>query len=166
MTSVAEDRLRSQRNQVIWQRIDPDGPGLHAPQRHNDIGWDLEAADTVLVEPGQQRDISTNIRLHLPETIWAEVRARSSIAKRHLQIEAGTIDPGYRGPIYALLRNLIQPNSPLYGPVDRRNDTIQIKKGERVAQIVFHRVCPVWAEEGIVEIDTERGEGGFGSTGR
>jgi len=158
----ATDKLRQQRTHLQWARIDPDGPGLHTPKRADDIGWDLEAATDYHILPGQQVDIETNIRLELPSDVWAEVRARSSIAKRHLQVEAGTIDPGYRGPIYALLRNIRVADGALGGL-----EVETIRAGERVAQIVFHKVCPVWATE-VEEINlaSDRGEGGFGSTGR
>jgi dUTP pyrophosphatase len=160
---TAIDRLHGTRRRLRWSRIDKDGPGLHAPKRAGDIGWDLEAAQDYNILPGQQVDVATNIRLELPEDVWAEVRARSSIAKRHLQVEAGTIDPGYRGPIYALLRNIRPEDRGALSSIEGE----RVVKGERVAQIVFHKVCAVWAEEvDEVNINTERGEGGFGSTGR
>lgn len=152
MASV--DKLRTALRQVRWSRIDPDGPGFHAPKRHLDVGWDLEVAEEREILPGRQDDVPTNIRLELPDFIWAEVRARSSAARRHLQIEAGTIDPGYRGPIYALVRNI-------------GRQEVQIMPGERVAQIVFHKVEPVWIKEvPSINDDTQRGQSGFGSTGR
>lgn len=162
---------------------------LHAPKRHGDVGWDLEAAKDVTIEPGQAVDVPTNVRLQLPEDLWAEIRARSSIARRGLQVDAGTIDPGYRGPLYALVRNMAQPkpnelfrywnadDGPHVGfrPFEwymawQQKHSVLIKKGERVAQVVFHPAINqgaiVVAEADDIELGTERGEDGFGSTGR
>lgn len=155
---------------VHWTKINPKGPGLHLPKRDGDVGYDLEASSRVTIPPGKAMDVPTNVRLQLPSTLWAEIRARSSIARRGLQVDAGTIDSGYRGPLYALVRNMAFPE-----PDEFLDDyemwyighTIVIEPGERIAQVVFHPV--VWTEALEVDeiaVDTERGEGGFGSTGR
>jgi dUTPase len=122
-------------------------------------------------------DIATNIRLELPESIWATIQARSSIVRRGLQVEAGIIDTGYRGPLFVLTRNLFTL-SPLeltteagFKSHEQLKDwaeehSVLIKKGERIAQVIFHRVAPVWAKEvDVVEKTTQRGTEGFGSTG-
>lgn len=165
MTAI--DKLRTDSRRLAWTRIDPDGPGLHSPKKPGDIGFDLEAAEDVALMPGQQHDIATNIHIALPENVWAEMRARSSIAKRHLQVEAGTIDTGYRGPIFCVIRN-ITPIDVQTRPLDSIQ-AVEVKKGERIAQLIFHRTCPVWLDE-VPQHDfdtrTERGVSGFGSTGR
>lgn len=156
------DQLNQKRNRVAWDRIDPAGPGLHSPKLRGDVGWDLEAAETIHLPPGQATDVPTNVRLWLPDGVWAEIRARSSIARYGLMVEAGTIDTGYRGPLFALVRNL---NLPSPGE-DPHECTVKIAKGTRVAQVVFHRVCPVWTTEmDTIPTDTERATNGFGSTG-
>jgi len=187
MSSI--DRLKTSRRRVRWAKLDPDNDAfLHEPKRHGDVGWDLEASETVTIEPGQAIDVPTNVRIELPEDVWAEIRARSSIARRGLQVDAGTIDPGYRGPLFALVRNMTQPKPnelfqywteagshrvgfrPFRFYMDwKENRSVTIEKGERVAQVVFHRVTPVWLEEvptDALDFNTHRGEGGFGSTGR
>lgn len=179
---MSVDKLKSTSHRVRWMKIDPNCPaGLHEPKRQNDVGWDLEAAEDIHIFPGQAVDIPTNVRLHLPDNIWAEIRARSSIARRGLQVDAGTIDTGYRGPLFALVRNMktlqpqdIVPEWNKDGTTLQFNglrewtedNTILIKAGERVAQVVYHRCCPTWADE-VEEIadDSERGSAGFGSTG-
>ncbi len=153
--------------QIRWDRIDPAGPGLHQPKKAGDIGFDLEVAEDVEIAPGEAMDVPTNVRLELPDTLWVEVRARSSIARRGLQVEAGTIDPGYRGPLFALVRNLAQPFKNHHGGVMvDESHTVVLNRGERVAQVVFHRVCiPSAIEVDAINMDTQRGTTGFGSTG-
>lgn len=138
-----------------WSRIEDDKPGqLHQPQMAGDVGWDLEASQDTNILPGRAFDVPTNVAVELPSGFWGEIRARSSIARRGLQVDAGTIDNGYRGPLYALVRNLT-------------NDVVTIKQGERVAQLVLHKIHDaegVYTDE--VSTQTERGIDGFGSTGK
>lgn len=168
------DRPRTAKNRVRWCRIDPTCKAkLHEPKRQGDVGWDLEAAEDVYVAPGQAVDVPTNVRLQLPDHVWAEIRARSSIARRGLQIDAGTIDTGYRGPLFALVRNMAFPDPKIFaGRVDAnyidwfQENTVLIKTGERIAQVVYRRSCPTWAEEvEAIDESSERGSAGFGSTG-
>ena len=139
-----------------WARINPNGPGLHTPKQPGDVGWDLESSASVTIHPHEVVDIETNVCLELHHSAWAEIRARSSIARRGLQVDAGVVDVGYRGPIFVLLRNM------------NKKEPIHIQQGERVGQIVFHWVVNLQGVEiPYVELDraTERGIGGFGSTG-
>jgi len=141
-------------------RINPEGSGLHTPKLPGDIGWDLEAAEDVVIRPGEYYDVPTNIRLELPETMWAQILARSSIVKRGLMVDAGIIDTGYRGPLFVVVRNMKR------NPPGALAPSIHLEKGERVAQLVFHRVEQVWTEEVSEIAESERGSAGFGSTGR
>lgn len=185
--ATTEDLAR--RNALVrFERIDPAGPTLHEPKRQGDVGWDLEAATDAEIKPGESVDIATNIRLELPDGVWATIRARSSIVRRGLQVEAGIIDTGYRGPLFVLTRNLCT-----LSPLDLLNEpaadggfgadghwhktrqqmekwiedhTVTIQRGERIGQVIFHRVTPVWATETeVVSKATQRGVEGFGSTG-
>lgn len=165
-------------NIVQWSKIDPTcSAGLHRPKRTGDVGWDLEAAEDVVIRPGEAVDVPTNIRLHLPGDIWAEIRARSSIARRGLQVDAGLIDNGYRGAFYVLIRNMktLQPDNMLviadssnpYGLAMewKEANSVQIKAGERVAQVVFYQPCRIRDKEvEQIDKDSERGSDGFGST--
>lgn len=150
-----------------WARLDPDvPPGIHKPQHPGDCGWDLSALSDVLIPAHDVVDVAINCRIELPDGYWAEMKARSSIAKRGLQIDAGTIDNGYRGPLFVVCRNtkLPQPDE-----IEKaRPHGIHIKAGERIAQLVFHKLEDLWDEE-VDEIDirgSSRGESAFGSTGR
>ncbi len=120
-------------------------------------GLDLEAAlaAPVTLQPGQRRLIPTGLRLEIPEGYEGQVRARSGLALRHgiAMVNApGTIDADYRGEVGVLLVNLGQ-------------EPFVVEPGARIAQLV---ICPVArAEVVLVEelTTTERGGGGYGSTG-
>lgn len=170
------DALHRSRTKLRWSRIDLDRPGgLHEPKRPGDIGWDLEAMEDITIPPMQVVDVPINARIELPPGYWAEIRARSSFATRNMQVEAGTIDTGYRGQLFVLIRNLHLPVGPAPSPFvalasyQRMLDEsfAFIKRGERVGQLVFHHTTPLWAAEvEAIDLNTERSENGFGSTGR
>lgn len=159
---------------IFWTRVDKelDRGKLHPPMLPGDVGWDIEASEQIKIQPGQAIDVPTNIAIQLPPGYWGEIRARSSIARRGLQVDAGTIDNGYRGPLFALVRNMAFPD--MAGYVDneaqwydwRMANSVVIEPGERVAQLVLHRIHaaePFYVPE---LDDSVRGTDGFGSTGR
>jgi dUTP pyrophosphatase len=93
--------------------------------------------------------------MELPTGVECQVRPRSGLAARlglTLPNSPGTIDPDYRGELRILVQNL--------GP-----DTIEIRRGDRIAQLVFSRFIAPSIDEAMVVSDTARGERGFGSTG-
>jgi dUTP pyrophosphatase len=119
-----------------------------------DAGWDIYSLDITEVPPWGSRLVSTGIALSIPCGWCGVVKDRSSVALReHTTTNAGVIDHGYTGELKVLLRN----NSP------------QIKwfnAGDRIAQLL---ILPV-PEVTLVEVDsfeeTDRGSGGFGSSGK
>jgi dUTP pyrophosphatase len=143
-------------------RIDPGLPlGIHEPKMAGDVGFDLVAMEAVEIPAGEARDVPVNARIELPHGVWAEIRGRSSIARLGLAVDAGTIDNGYRGPLYVLVRNMKPCNN--NGP-----NVTHIQAGQRIGQLVLHQMVQ-WQrylqEVPNVEQDTERGARGFGSTG-
>ena len=105
--------------------------------------------------PGEIRTVPTGFVMELPEDVECQVRPRSGLAARHgimLPNSPGTIDPDYRGELRIILLN--------GGP-----DPVHIARGERIAQLVFSRFLVPEVIEVAEVADTERGEGGFGSTG-
>jgi dUTPase len=167
MSPGAVDHLRADRTRVRVSRLDPDKPlGIHEPKRMGDVGWDLEAMEAVTIESGGYRDIPVNARLELPAGFYADIRNRSSMSQRGMYVDHSLIDNGYRGPLFVFVRNMLTPDSAQADPVDGV-PSIHIQAGERIGQVVFHRIKPVWLKE-VAEIDLsgERGEQGFGSTGR
>lgn len=119
-------------------------------------GLDLRATEDVELAPLQRCAVGTGVRMAIPPGFEGQVRPRSGLALKHgvgMVNSPGTIDSDYRGEIRVLLVNLSA-------------DTVRLQKGERIGQLVITPV--VRAELAVVdELDgTERGEGGFGSTGR
>lgn len=119
-------------------------------------GMDLRSVEEVVLKPLERRLVPTGLRVAIPEGYEGQVRPRSGLAVRHgisMVNTPGTIDSDYRGEIKVLLINL-------------GDSIVQLEKGERIAQLV---ICPVVrAEIAVVEYldETERGAGGFGSTGK
>nr|WP_245218529.1 dUTP diphosphatase [Rubellimicrobium aerolatum] len=109
----------------------------------------------ITLPPGGQAAVPTGLRMAIPEGFEGQVRARSSLARRGLILPnaPGTIDADYRGEVLVLVLNA-------------GNDTITIRHGERLAQMVVAPVVRAGFEVAETLDDTARGAGGFGSTGR
>jgi len=125
----------------------------HGPDE--DAGMDLRSVEAVTLEPGVPFAVPTGITIELPPGYEAQVRPRSGLALKHALTvlnSPGTIDPGYRGEICVIMLNL--GRSPY-----------QIHSGDRIAQMVISTyVKAEWVEEELG--DSNRGAGGFGSSGR
>ena len=119
-------------------------------------GVDLRASEARVIPPGGLALVPTGLRIALPEGYEAQVRPRSGLALKHgvtLPNSPGTIDADYRGEIGVILMNLGQ-------------EPFVVEPGDRIAQMVVAPVARVaWSEAEALDA-TERGEGGFGSTGR
>jgi dUTP pyrophosphatase len=140
---------------VLVRRLDRELP-LPARAREHDAGLDLFAAEAVTVEPGGRALVATGIALAIPHGYAGFVLPRSGLALRQgltLLNTPGLIDAGYRGEVKVLL-------------VNHDRAAAAIARGDRIAQLVIQRVEP--AE--LIEVDelpaSDRGAGGFGSTGR
>ena len=136
-------------------RLDPDLP-LPAYAHPGDAGADLVTAVDVTLQPGERALVPTGIAMAVPEGYVALVHPRSGLAARHgLSIvnTPGTIDAGYRGEVKVLLVNL-DPAEP-----------IELRRGDRVAQLVLQRVEQAAFVEVEVLPESVRGGGGYGSTG-
>lgn len=135
-------------------RLDPDMPML-TPARPGDAGVDLRAAEAVSLEPGERTLIATGIAVAIPEGSAGFVQPRSGMAIQKglgLLNSPGLIDSGYRGEIKVIAINL-------------DSKTLEIGRGDRIAQLVIVPVPPVAYEEVTELPDSERGTAGFGSTG-
>jgi dUTP pyrophosphatase len=118
-------------------------------------GFDIKAAESKLIYAGMAKLISTGIKLAIPAGYEAQVRSRSGMSLNSSVIvlnAPGTIDSDYRGEVGVILMNV--------GKQD-----YQVEAGEKIAQLVFAKVADIEFKEAVVKSDTERGEGGFGSTG-
>jgi dUTP pyrophosphatase len=124
---------------------------------YGDLAADLFAAEPATLAPvGQQgatQLVRTGLAMELPSTHGALVEDRSGLAVRGVTTLAGVIDPGYRGELKVVMTNL-------------STEVQTVAPGHRIAQLrIVERIQASFEETDILE-DTERGEGGFGSTGR
>lgn len=142
--------------QLRIQRIHPAAVlPKYAHGSQEDAGMDLCAVEAVILEPGVPRMVPTGLTIELLPGYEAQVRPRSGLALKHaitMPNAPGTIDPGYRGEVGVILLNL-----------GREPYTIQA--GDRIAQMIVARYQAVeWFEGDLAA--SQRGTGGFGSSGR
>ncbi len=143
---------------VAIQRL-PHGADVALPEPATDMsaGVDLVAAvtDPVVLEPGRRALIPTGIAIQLPGGFEAQVRPRSGLAVKHgvtILNSPGTIDADYRGEIGVIL-------------INHGDQPFTVTRGMRIAQMVVQSVIGVqWREVDTLD-ETDRGDGGFGSTG-
>lgn len=120
-----------------------------------DAGMDVCANMNAVIQPHDWELIKTGIKVAVPEGFEMQVRPRSGLALKHgitVLNTPGTIDSGYRGEVGVVL-------------INHSNSDFTVKKGDRIAQLVIAPIINVRIVEGEVDKVTERGEGGFGSTG-
>ena len=134
-------------------------PDLPLPSRQtaHAAGYDVASAEPDLVlAPGERRAVGTGLAFEIPEGFEMQVRPRSGLALKHgitLPNAPGTIDADYRGELKVILQN-------------GGTEPFTIRRGERIAQLVFARHEAPELLEADVITETARGAGGFGSTGR
>lgn len=120
-----------------------------------DAGADLRAFEAITLEPGDRALVATGIRIALPDGFVGLVHPRSGLAAKHgvtVLNTPGTIDAGYRGEVKVILANL-------------GREPFSVEPGDRIAQLVVQRV----ERAEFIRVEqlpgSDRGEGGFGSTG-
>ena len=143
---------------MIVKVVNVSGRDLPAYATPLAAGVDLRANldEALVLKPLERALVPTGLFMQIPEGYEGQVRPRSGLAAKHgitVLNTPGTIDADYRGEIKVILVNL-------------SNEAFTIEPGERIAQMVLAR-CEqaVWEEVGNLD-ETERGAGGFGSTGR
>lgn len=137
-----------------FKRIHPDAI-LPAYAHPSDAGMDVRSIEDLVIAPGKRALVHTGLVMQLPPRYEAQVRPRSGLAlKQGVTVlnAPGTIDSGYRGEIGVVLINLGET-------------AFKVVKGDKIAQIVIAPVTQAQIEECDVVDATDRGEGGFGSTG-
>ena len=130
-----------------------------APTRAHpgDAGLDLHAAERAHIGPGERWSVGTGIAVEIPEGHAGLVVPRSGLAREHgiaLVNSPGLVDAGYRGELRVLLLNT--------DPAE----IFRVEPGDRIAQLVIAPVADIEPVEAPALAASERGEGGFGSTGR
>ena len=157
-----------------------------------DAGYDIFAAETVILEPQEKATIRTDIAVNIPEGYVGLLTSRSGVSsKTHLVIETGKIDAGFQGNMKINIKNDTDLNSlnadihvfeagfanyvydienkiieTIYDDGEIMTDVYKINKGDKLAQLV---IVPIWTPE-LKEVEefsyvSERGTDGFGSTG-
>ena len=135
----------------------PHGAGLPLPAYATSgaAGMDVVSAEDVTIAPGARHAVATGFAMAIPAGYEVQVRPRSGLALKHgitCLNTPGTIDSDYRGEVKVLLVNLGE-------------EAFTIERGMRVAQMVIAPVTQVVVAEVTETSDTQRGAGGFGSTG-
>lgn len=173
---------------VKYEKIHPDAK---TPEQatSGSIGYDLFATEDVEIKPGETKVIKTGLRFGLSEGQFILITSKSGLAaKQNIFVlnSPGLIDSDFRGEIGVILYNLHSWNSLInlivatflrytigtMGYLESYIDqnfpvnTYKISKGTKVAQAIFFPDQNVELVEGNVDTNTERGEGGFGSTGK
>ena len=141
---------------VLVRRLDPDLP-LPSYAHPGDAGLDLVTTVDVVLEPGERALLPTGIAIALPEGYAGFVHPRSGLALKHgvsIVNAPGTVDAAYRGELMVTVINL-DPRAP-----------VELHRGDRIAQLVVQRVEHAVLHEVEVLPGSDRGEGGFGSSGR
>ncbi|XP_069882706.1 deoxyuridine 5'-triphosphate nucleotidohydrolase, mitochondrial isoform X2 [Dipodomys merriami] len=117
-------------------------------------GYDLYSAYDYTIPPMEKALVKTDIQIALPSGCYGRVAPRSGLAAKHfIDVGAGVIDEDYRGNVGVILFN--------FG-----KEKFEVKKGDRIAQLICEQIFYPEIEEVQVLDDTERGSGGFGSTGK
>ena len=143
--------------EIALQRL-PHGEGLPLPvyATHGAAGMDVVAAEELVLPPGQRHAVATGFSIAIPEGFEVQVRPRSGLALKHgitCLNTPGTIDSDYRGEVKVILANL-------------GSEPFEIKRGDRIAQLVPAPVLKAAFLEVASLGETARGTGGFGSTGQ
>jgi dUTP pyrophosphatase len=118
-----------------------------------DAGWDLRSAEDIVLENGSTTVVSTAIAIEYPEGYWGQIEGRSGMASKGIFPTGGIVDNGYRGEHRIILVNL-------------SGGDYRISRGDKIAQLVLRSQVESIVEEVDNISDSDRGDAGFGSSGR
>ena len=121
-----------------------------------DAAWDLRAREALELPVGRSTLVPTGVFIELPEDYEAQIRPRSGLALKHdlmLTNSPGTVDSGYRGEVGVIVYN-------------GGTEPFPVRRGDRIAQMVIARLAEVELCEADELSESDRGAGGFGSTGK
>jgi dUTP pyrophosphatase len=126
---------------------------LPSKNKKTDAGWDLYADESKTIFFNSKELVTTNLAYEIPAGYALIIKDRSSMATKGITTNAGTCDADYRGTVKVLIRN-------------NNSENFEIKKGDKIAQFLVVEVPECEIEE-VSELNTtERGSGGWGSSGR
>ena len=147
-----DDAADTELRRLSFKRLDPQAV---LPTRGSALaaGLDIYAIEALTIQPGERYLARTGLSVAIPEGFYGRLAPRSGLAtNKGLDTLAGVIDADYRGEIRCLLYNA-------------GNETINLPAESKICQLIIEKIItptPVWAED---ISDTDRGSGGFGSTG-
>ena len=138
-------------------KLEPECSNLFPTKAHpDDAGYDLYSSIDAVLEPLSGMAIPIGFAMELPSGYEAQIRPRSGLAaKHHITVtnSPGTVDANYRGEIKAILYNL-------------GKEPFVIQRGDRIAQMVICKLLEINLIEATELYETDRGSGGFGSSGK
>lgn len=141
------------------EKINYVSPYVLEKGKESDSGYDLRLQaikdkENNVIESLETVLIHTGVYLELPDDIEVQLRPKSSLSSKGLLVHFGTVDSGYRGELLVAMTNL-------------NKDKVEFEFNRKIAQIVFNKKTDVDLEK-VIEInkETDRDEGGFGSTGK
>jgi dUTP pyrophosphatase len=145
-----------------------EGGKMPTKAHSTDAGFDLYATSDIVIYPGQVMKHPLNIKMELPLGTWAEITSKSGLGSKGLLVYAGVIDQAYRGIPHVVFTNLwVIDQVDAEGFPLMRTTPIVIKKGEKLAQMILNPYSDQFylTQVDRVSEDTDRGAGGFGSSG-
>ena len=126
---------------------------LPSKAHQDDAGFDIYADEDIYIFPNKATAVSAGIVIEIPTGYYGRLKARSGLTiKTHLRVLEGTIDSGYRGELKVMC--------------DAKDAVHEIHKGDKIAQLIIQPLPEFEVVEGDIDMDSDRGQGGFGSTGR
>jgi dUTP pyrophosphatase len=141
-------------HQVLVKRINKDAP-IPTLAKVGDVGFDLTTNEGFTLKAGESVLVPTGLAFKIPQGYYGQIKPRSGWALKGLTVDGGVIDRGFTGEVKVILYNR------------NKSDELHIKAGDRIAQILFLQVLTTPLIEEIDELpQTERGNDGFGSTGK
>lgn len=138
---------------VFFKKLHPDAV-IPTKATAGSAGYDLYAVEDGMIPPGVTQVVPTGLAVEIPQGMEMQIRSRSSLAVRGVAVAnaPGTVDSDYRGEVGVILRN-------------NGGQFFHYKKGDRIAQVVMAMYQSPIFEETQELTQTERADGGFGSTG-
>ena len=132
-------------------------PDAHVPERKSRkaAGFDLYSCDDIIIPEHTRKLVRTGIKIQIPDDCYARIAPRSGLSVLGIDVGAGVCDSDYTGEIKVLI-------------INNKNESHTIYKGDRIAQLILEKIYNddfTIVEEDEIE-NTERGAGGFGSTGK
>lgn len=161
--NIVKGKIMQNRNNTLVVEVKRLSPNATVPtcSHFGDAGLDLYASEDFFIKTGETAVVKTDLAVGLPVGFYGKVEDRSSLAALGLRTGAGVIDSGYTGEVKIVIHNINNTNDSSY-----RGQGYQIKKGQRIAQLIVQSVVPVRLVEVQTFDNSERGSNGFGSTGR